>query len=159
MTEMPIQVGDLAKGSIKKDNVKRGSWCCPNPVLSYDFSSRSLSAPGKQGRSATAAVDDISPLLTIYEFVKSVHNVIDILGASIGEAISGFDQFNESALSENARTFDAEFDMRIINALAVGDRMDFWRPLTMTSIRPTLLKNHWMMILMLLSMKTGIKKH
>lgn len=75
----PVKPGDMVQVFHKLDNQKRGKWLSPRNVLSVDPKSGSVTAPGCNGRTITAALEDARFSLPENDFAKHVQDAINEL--------------------------------------------------------------------------------
>lgn len=83
VTEVTLSVGDSVEIFQKKDKDKHGRRSTPKPILSIDTAARSITVPGADGRSITAAFEDARPSLPQHSFGQIVQDALDSIDESI----------------------------------------------------------------------------
>ncbi len=136
--ETPVQVGDTVQVFFKRDHEKRGSWSAPRTVLSYDHSSRTVTVPGKNGRTVSAAVEDVRAALPENDLAKSIQESIDTLDACVDNAIDDVCTESIPSTKNENQSYDDQFDNDDAIVPVVGDTIDVWWPLDKQFYRGTI---------------------
>lgn len=87
MNEPKILVGDWVQVFIKRDKEKRGRWLLPRIVLTYDRSVRTITVPGSNGKTISAAIEDTRPALADDSLAALVQEGIDRLDTELSDSL------------------------------------------------------------------------
>ena len=85
-TVAPARIGDLVQVFIKLQREKRGKWYSAQLVLCYDKQSGTVTAPGQNGRTIKAAIQDVRFAITDYELALKHQEASDILDTSLNNS-------------------------------------------------------------------------
>ena len=86
--ENRINTGDLVQVFVKKENVKRGSWSQPRPVLQYDHNSRTVTVAGKGGKYLEVEIEDVRHALAPHALTQILQEAMDVCDESVTDAIT-----------------------------------------------------------------------
>ena len=98
VTEVPLSVGDLVEVYQKRDHEKRGKWSAPKPITSVNHKARSVTVPGKNGRTINVAFEDTRTAVRQDGFAQMVQDGMDLMTDIIHDQFVSFPTPAEGAV-------------------------------------------------------------
>lgn len=83
--DQQLSAGDSVNVYKKNQMQKRGKWLSSLPILSIDLVSGSICVPGANGRTITAAIEDVRPEIHHDTFAEAVQDGLDDLDSDLSE--------------------------------------------------------------------------
>ena len=134
--DIPVHVRDLVEVHTKKQHEKRGKWSVPKPILSVDADARTITVPGRAGKTLSIAIEDIRLASAHDSLEQMVQDGIDCIDDLLRERITqGPVGSQESSASDGTNTtavtpdIDSDFSTEGHNVEAsVGDSVAVYWP-------------------------------
>jgi len=130
-----VKPGDEVEVYLRKGKEKRGKWLSGRPILSYDHESRTVSIPGSNGRTMSAAIEDVRPAVEKDSFAQKVRESIDILEENICLFSEDLNENDNAIASKNGSSSGTVYPELLADTFTenhspnVGDRIEVLWPL------------------------------
>lgn len=137
-SDIPTSVGDQVEVFVKQGHEKRGRWLSPRPVLDFDGDTGSVTLPGKNGRTMSAALEDIRLAIEHSPLASAIQESMDTMDNELFHALSETEnepseQLIDTVPKDLDENIDDNDDISLSMAadstdnLGIGERVEvFW---------------------------------